>query len=98
MIFNVVFFALELTVLGDTSDPNNSILLILYILSIAGLISMRKLGAGFATFSLTYAFSFHAFNLIYYFASVYLINGIAAIINAIAIVYMFRSIFKNKFN
>ncbi len=95
MIFNVVFYALELTVFNDIADLNNSILLILLVLSIAGLISARKLGAAIATFSLTYAFCFNVFNIIYY--SIYLLNGASAIINAIAITYMFRSIFRNKF-
>ncbi len=96
MSFNVVFYVLELTVFGDIADLNNSILLILWILSIAGLISARKLGAAIATFSLTYAFCFNTFNVIYF--SIYLLNGTSAIINAIAITYMFRSIFKKKFN
>jgi hypothetical protein len=95
MIINAVFMILELTIFNDAADLNNSILLVLWVSSIIGLVSMRRLGAALATFSLTYAFCFNAFNVIYY--SVYLLNGTSAIINAIAIIYMFRSIFDNKF-
>jgi hypothetical protein len=97
MVINVVFMVLELTVFGDSADLNNSILLILWTLSIVGLISMRKLGAAVATFTLIYAFSFNSFNLVYFFVHVFLLNGLSAIINAVAIAYLFQCIFKNKF-
>ena len=96
MVINVVFFLLELTQFNDTADLNNSIILVLMLVSIAGLGSMRKLGAAFATFGLTSAFSFNAFNVVY-FPQVSFLNGVSAIINAIAIVYMFWSIFANRF-
>ncbi len=96
MVINAVFFALEVTVLNDAADLNNSIILVLSVLSIVGLSSMRKLGAAVATFSLTYAFSFNAFNVIYY-PQVALLNGTSAIINAAAIIYMFKSIFANRY-
>jgi len=96
MLVNAVFMALELTVFNDAADLNNSILLILWIISIAGLMSMRKIGAAITLFTLIYAFSFNAFNVIYY-PEVIVLNGTSAIINAVAIVYMFTSIFQNKF-
>ena len=96
MIINAVFFALELTVFNDAADLNNSITLVLMVLSVVGLLSMRKLGAAFATFALTYTFSFNTFNVIYY-PQVFVLNGTSAIINGIAVVYLYRSIFANKF-
>ena len=86
---------LEVTAFNDAVDPNNSILLILWIASIAGLVLMRKAGAAIATFTLIYAFAFNAFNVLYY--SIYLLNGTSAIINAVATVYMFISIFSNRY-
>jgi carbon starvation protein CstA len=95
MIINAIFMLLEVTAFNDAVDPNNSILLILWIASIAGLVLMRKAGAAIATFTLIYAFAFNAFNVLYY--SIYLLNGTSAIINAVAIVYMFISIFSNRY-
>lgn len=97
MVINAVFMFLEVTFLNDAADLNNSVLLILWIVSIIGLATMRKAGAAFATFSLVYAFAFNAFNLIYFSPQAMLLNGISAIINAIAIIYMFRAISTNKF-
>jgi hypothetical protein len=96
MIINVVFMGLEVTVFNDAADLNNSILLILWVLSTAGLLLMRKLGAALTTFTLIYAFSFNAFNVIY-FPQVIVLNGTSAIINAVATIYMFITIFKNKY-
>ena len=55
----------------------------------------EKMGAALATFTLIYAFSFNAFNVIYFAA--YVLNGTSAIINAAATIYMFVSIFQNKY-
>jgi hypothetical protein len=96
IVINTIFMLFELTVFNDAADLNNSVLLVLWVSSIAGLLSMRKWGAAFVTFTLTYAFSFNAFNVIY-FPNTSLLNGISAIVNAIAIAYMFSSIFANKY-
>jgi hypothetical protein len=96
IVINTIFMVLELTVLNEAADLNNSILLVLWILSIVGLLSMRKLGAALTTFALTYAFSFNAFNVIY-FPTTSLLNGVSSILNAVAIIYMFRSIFANAY-
>jgi hypothetical protein len=95
MLFNTFFYALELTIFNDVADLNNSIMLILWVLSIVGLSLMRKWGAALTTFTLIYAFAFNTFNIIYY--SIYLLNGLSAIINAIATVYIFKSIFASRF-
>ncbi len=96
MVINAIFMALELTAFGDAADLNNSILLILWAASIVGLLTMKKAGAAFATFTLVYAFSFNAFNLIY-FTEVYVLNGTSAIINGVAATYMFYAVFSQKF-
>jgi hypothetical protein len=96
MVINAVFYALEVTVFNDAADLNNSILLILWIASTIGLLTMRKWGAALAAFTLIYAFSFNAFNLIY-FPEVAVLNGASAIINAAAVSYMFASIFQGKY-
>jgi hypothetical protein len=90
---NVIFYALEVSVFLDAADPNNSILLILSVASTAGLLTMRKIGAALTIFTLIYAFAFNAFNIMYF--QIYLLNGISAILNAVAIIYMFFSVFKN---
>ena len=96
MIINVIFFGLEITVLNDAADLNNSILFVLFILSTIGLLSMKKAGAALTLFTLIYAFSFNSFNVLY-FPEVRLLNGISAIVNLAAIVYMFISIFQSKY-
>lgn len=96
MIINAIFFLLEITILNDSADLNNSISLVLFVLSIIGLLSMRKIGAAFTTFTLTYAFSFNAFNVIY-FPETRVLNGASAILNAIAIAFMFKGIFSGRF-
>ncbi len=97
MAINAIFMLFEVTYFNDAADLNNSVLLVLWILSIVGFATMRKIGAAFATFSLTYAFAFNAFNVIYFYPATTLLNGTSAILNAIAIVYMFKSIFEAKF-
>ncbi len=68
MVINAVFMALEVTVFNDATDLNNSILLVLWVASTAGLLLMKKYGAAIATFTLIYAFSFNAFNVIYFWS------------------------------
>jgi hypothetical protein len=88
MVINVVFMALELTVFNDAADLNNSILLILWLVSIVSLTFTKKYGAAVAVFVLVYAFSFNAFNIIYFGSSIAIINGISAIINFAAAIYL----------
>jgi hypothetical protein len=88
MLINVVFMALELTVFNDAADPNNSILLVLWVVSAASLLFIRKYGVAIAVFTLIYAFSFNAFNLLYFGLTIALINGISAIINLAAAIYL----------
>ena len=96
MLANTVFMALELAVFNDATDLNNSILLILWMTSIIGMISMRKIGATITLFTLIYVFSFNAFNAIYY-SEVIVLNGASVTINAVVTVYMFSIIFQDKF-
>ncbi len=88
MLINVVFMALELTVFNDAADPNNSILLVLWVVSAASLLFIKKYGEAISVFTLIYAFSFNAFNLLYFGLSITLLNGISAIINLVAAIYL----------
>ena len=94
MAFNTVFYALEVTLFNDTADLNNSIMLILWITSMAALLRTRKLGYAISLFTLIYAFAFNSFNIIYFSAELpltaLLINITSAIINATVFVYLFR--------
>jgi hypothetical protein len=96
MIINAVFMALELTVFKDAADLNNSILLVLWIVSTPSLLFIKKYGSAIATFTLIYAFSFNAFNLIYFGSSIALLNGVSALINGAAAIYMLLNLSKNK--
>ncbi len=96
-IVNIIFMILEVTTFGDAADLNDWIILVLSAVSFAGLFTMKKLGAAAATFSLIYMFSFNAFNVIYFSPFATTLNGTSAIINAIATVYMFKSIFAGRF-
>ena len=96
MTVNILFMVLELTAFSDASVLNNSILLILWLSSLGALLLMRKWGAAFAISVLIYAFSFNAFNIIY-FPETAILNGFSGIINAVAVIVMFRGIFENKF-
>lgn len=96
MAINAAFFALMLT--SDAEDANNSILLILLIASIAALLGARKIGGPLAVFTLTYAFSFNAFNLTYFSADLpsaaLTINAISAVLNIAAFIYLFKTMTK----
>ncbi len=95
MIINATFYTAELTTLNDAMDLNNSIMLVLWVISILGLALMKKWGAALSAFTFSYAFAFNTFNVIYY--EIYLLNGTSAIVNAIAVIVIFTQIFKNKF-
>jgi hypothetical protein len=95
MAINAVFMVLELTVFGDASDLNNSIELVLWVASIAGLVSMLKWGLALSIFTFCYTLSTSVSNVIYY--SVWLVNVPRVIINAVVIVYLFSSLFAGKF-
>ena len=75
---------------------NNSIELVLWILSIIGLISTRKWGAAVTIFTLCYTLSSSAGNVIYYMLCA--LNAPRVIINAAAIIYMFKLIFETNSN
>jgi hypothetical protein len=57
---------------------------------------MKKWGAALTAITLSYAFAFNVYNVIYYY--LYLVNGTSAIINAIALIVIFIEIFKSKFH
>ncbi len=94
MAINVLLMLLILAG-GDYMDLNNWIELGLWSLSIAGLLSMKKWGIAFATFTLCYTLSTSVGIIIYY--QVWL-NALRVIINIPVIIYMFRTIFAVKFD
>ena len=91
MVTNIVLLLLLLP--ADYMDLNNWIELGLWISSIGALLSMRKWGIAFATFTLIYTLSTSVSILIYY--QVWL-NALRVIINAAVIVYLFKSLLENK--
>jgi len=94
MAINAVFMILELTILGDSADLKNSIELILWASSIAGLALAQKWGVPLSTFTLIYTLSASMGNIMYY--SLWVVNAPRAIINAMLILYLFRKIFEGK--
>jgi len=95
---NAAFFALML--IEDYMDANNSIILVLMIVSIAALLRTSKTGYAIAVFTLIYAFSFNAFNLIYFsnalpFAAL-IINTASLILNAAAFIYLFKVLLQSS--
>jgi hypothetical protein len=88
MMINAFFMGFELTVFNDAADPNNSILLVLWVISAASLLFTKKYGAVIATFVVIYAFSFNVFNLIYFGLSIVVLNGTSVIINEVAAIYL----------
>jgi hypothetical protein len=92
LAINAVFMALEVTVFNDAADPNNSILLVLSIASIAGLVFAGKYGMVLTTFTVIYAFSFNSFNLLYFGISQ--LNLVSALVNALATVFLFSTLIK----
>jgi hypothetical protein len=111
MIINIAVFALLIP--RDSTDLNNYIEPLLLAVSIAGLLTMRKAGAAFATSVLcislstsmgivlldyyasqTSAITADALNELITAAS---INALRIALNIVAVIYMFRLIFANKF-
>jgi hypothetical protein len=95
MVINAIFMILEVTVLGDAVDLNNSIELILWFSSLVGLLSMRKWGIALTVFTLCYTLS-TSMGIIIYFSG-WVVNAPRVILNAIATWYIFKSIFAGKF-
>ena len=92
MILNILLMALSL-LNGDTADLNNYIEIILWVGSIAGILSSRKWGLAFAIFTLTYTLSTSVGIVIYY--GIW-INAIRIIVNLAIIIYLFRVLFECK--
>jgi hypothetical protein len=110
MVINLAVFALLIP--GDATDLNNYIEPILLVLSMVGLLSMKKLGAAFATCALCISLStsmgivllnYYSFptaetseavNTLLTAAG---INALRIGLNIVAVVYLFKLIFANKF-
>jgi phosphatidylglycerophosphatase A len=65
---------------------------VLSVASIAGLVLAGKYGVALTTFTVIYAFSFNAFNLLYFGVSE--LNLVSAVVNALATVYLFSILLK----
>ena len=65
MIFNIMLL-ITLIASGDEEDLNNWIEIAFWIISIAGLLSMKKWGFAFAIFTLSYTLSTSMGIVIYY--------------------------------
>ncbi len=93
MVVSIMVLVLSL-LSGDTADLNNWIEIVLWIISIAGVLSMRKWGVAFAIFTLSYTFSTSMGIVIYY--QIW-INAIRVVVNVPIIIYLFRELFGGKF-
>jgi hypothetical protein len=98
MFLNIALFVLFI-LNGDYADLNNWIEIGLWLASIAGLLSIRKWGAAFAIFTLSYSTSTSVGILIYAPEFFYQLwpNALRIVINVVVLVYLFRSIFANRF-
>lgn len=96
MTINILILALSILG-GDTADLNNWIEIALWIVSIAGVLSMRKWGVAFAIFALSYTLSTSVSNLIYYLAiNPNLWPNALRFINVPIIILLFKTIFDDK--
>jgi uncharacterized membrane protein (DUF2068 family) len=93
MALNIVLMA-SLILSGDVEDLNNWIEIGLWVVSIGGLLTMRKWGAAFAIVVLVYTLSTSVGILIYY--QVWL-NAVRVAINVPLIIYLFHELFRGKF-
>jgi hypothetical protein len=94
MAINIIL-VLILLLGGDTADFNNWLEIALWLISIVGLLSMKKWGAAFAIFTLCYTFSTSLGNIMYF--QIWL-NAVRVVINAVLIPLIFKWIFDGKFN
>jgi len=101
MIINVLLFLAMIP--GDPQDLNNYIEVILWIPSIVGLLMMKKWGAALtvAVLAITLGTSMGNVLLAYYLSVLHEpfapINALRIVVNAAAIVYLFKNMFSNKF-
>lgn len=102
MLLNVLLFLAMIP--GDPQDVNNYIEVLLWIPSIIGLWTMKKVGATLSVtvLGVTIGTSMYIVLEAYYldmlseaFAP---INALRIAVNAVAIVYLFKQIFANKFS
>jgi hypothetical protein len=93
MVVSIVVVTLSL-LSGDTTDLNNYIEIVLWITSIAGVLSTRKWGIAFAIFTLSYTLSTSMGIVIYY--QIW-INAIRVAVNIPIIIYLFRELFKGTY-
>lgn len=102
MILNIVVFLLLIP--GDSADLNNYIEPLLLAISAVGLLTMKKVGAAFATTVLSITIGNGVDNvLLAYYSNlmtepVAYINVLRVVLTVAAIIYLFKLIFANKFH
>ncbi len=88
---------------GDEADLTNWVEPVLWVISIAGLLPMKKWGAVFtvAVLGITIGLSFDNVLLAYYsnllLTPLAYVNSLRIILNTVAIAYLFKRIFANGF-
>ncbi len=101
MVVNVVLFALMIP--GDAADVNNYVEVALWACSAAGLCLNRRWGAALAitVLGVTLGTSMGNVLLAYYTGTLQLlfapVNALRIVVNAVAIVYLFRCVFRGEF-
>ena len=89
---------------GDPQDLNNYIEVILWLPSFVGLLMMKKWGAALtvSVLGITLGTSMGNVLLAYYTDTMHEpfapVNALRIVVNAVAIVYLFKNIFSNKFS
>jgi hypothetical protein len=89
MTLNIILLLMLLP--ADYMDLNNWVELALWITSIPALLSAKKWGVAFATFTLIYTLSTSVSIIIYY--QIWL-NILRVILNAVATIYLFRNLLR----
>jgi len=101
MVLNLVLMALMIP--GDAEDVNNYVEVVLWVCSIAGLGVRKRWGAALAiaVLGITLGTSMGNVLMAYYTGTLQLlfapVNALRIVVNAVAVVYLFRCVFRGVF-
>jgi len=101
MVLNVILFVLMIP--GDATDLNNYVEVVLWVCSVAGLWLGRRWGAALAITVLGITLGTSMGNVLigYYTGTLHLlfapVNVLRIVVNAVAVVYLFRCVFRGCF-
>jgi hypothetical protein len=101
MVLNTALLALMIP--GDSTDLNNYIEPVLWVASIMGLAAMKKEGVALAITVLGITLGTSLSNVLISYYTGHLgepvgyLNALRIVVNAVAIIYLYRSIFDGKF-